>query len=84
MIGEPAYEVAAFIRNPIPELLAHNNASSIINNRTTQFAEILKLSEHRIINWCYVQALLAWAWALEDHCDETYFKKLTELFNRYS
>jgi len=84
VIGEPAYEVAAFIRNPIPELLAHNNASGIINNRITQFAEILKLSEHRIINWCYAQAVLAWAWALEDNCDETYFKKLTELFNRYS
>lgn len=81
IIGEPAYEVAAFIRNPIPELLAHNNASNIIDNRISQFAEILKLSEHRIINWCYVQAVLAWAWALEDNCDETYFKKLTELFN---
>lgn len=80
IIGDPAYEVAAFIRNPIPELLAHNNASHIIDSRIAQFAEILKLSEQRIIDWCYVQAVLAWAWALEDNGDETYFKKLTELF----
>lgn len=40
VIGEPAYEVAAFIRNPIPVLLAHNNASSIIDNRITLFTEI--------------------------------------------
>lgn len=84
VIGDPAYEVAAFIRNPIPELLAHNNAAHIIDSRINQFAEILKLSKQRIIGWCYVQAVLAWAWTLEDHGDITYFKKLTELFNRYS
>lgn len=81
VIGEPAYEVAAFIRNPIPELLAYNNWSSIINNRITYFAKTLKLSEQRIINWCYVQAVLAWVWTLEDKGDEAYFKELTELFN---
>lgn len=84
VIGEPAYEVAAFIRNPIPELLAHHNAPSTIDKRITQFAKILKLSKQRIIDWCYVQAVLAWVWALEDNGDETYFKTLTELFNRYS
>lgn len=84
VIGEPAYEIAAFIRNPIPELLEHHNASNIIDNRITQFAIILQLSKQRIIDWCYVQAVLAWAWRLEDNCDETYFKQLTELFSRYS
>lgn len=82
VIGDPAYEVAAFIRNPIPELLAHNNAAHIIDSRINQFAEILKLSEQRILDWCYVQAVLAWAWTLEDNGDITYFKKLTELFNK--
>lgn len=81
VIGEPAYEVAAFIRNPIPQLLAHNDASSIISHRIKYFAEILKLPEQRIHDWCYVQAVLAWIWALEDGCDAAYFKKLTELFN---
>ena len=84
VIGEPAYEIAAFIRNPISELLDHPNALSIIDNRINQFAKTLQLSKQRIINWCYVQAVLAWVWALEDNCDEIYFKKLTELFNRYS
>jgi streptomycin 6-kinase len=83
VIGEPAYDIAAFIRNPMPELLQHNNASNIINNRITQFAKILNLPEQRIIDWCYVQAVLAWVWTLEDGGDEAYFKKLTELFNRY-
>jgi streptomycin 6-kinase len=77
---EPAYEVAAFIRNPIPELLNHADAPNIIHNRVTRFAEALELSERRIIDWCFVQAVLAWVWALEDGCDDTYFKNLTKFF----
>lgn len=81
VIGEPAYEVAAFIRNPIPQLLKHSDASNIIRHRIKYFAKLLELSEQRIVDWCYVQAVLAWVWALEDGCDTVYFKKLTELFN---
>ena len=82
VIGEPAYEVAAFIRNPIPGLLALNNASSIISHRIARFAEILELPERRILDWCFVQAVLSWAWVLEDGCDEAYFKQLTQVFDR--
>lgn len=80
VIGEPAYEIAAFIRNPLPELLAHHTVLTIIDNRINQFAKTLKLSRQRIINWCYVQAVLAWVWALEDTGDENHFKILTQLF----
>ncbi len=82
VIGEPAYEVAAFIRNPIPGLLALNNASSIISHRVTRFAKFLELPERRILDWCFVQAVLSWAWALEDGCDEAYFQQLTQVFDR--
>lgn len=81
VIGEPAYEIAAFIRNPIPQLLEHSDASNIIRHRIKYFAKLLELSEQRIVDWCYVQAVLSWVWALEDGCDAVYFKKLTELFN---
>lgn len=84
VIGEPAYEVAAFIRNPIPELLNHADAPNIILNRITRFSEALKLSERRIIDWCFVQAVLAWVWALEDSCDTTYFEQLTKIFDTLS
>ena len=84
VIGEPAYEVAAFIRNPIPELLNHADAPNIILNRITRFSEALKLSERRIIDWCFVQAVLAWVWALEDSCDTTYFEQLTKIFDKIS
>jgi streptomycin 6-kinase len=84
VIGDSAYEVAAFIRNPMPELLAYENAQKIIHNRITSFAELLELPSQRILDWCFVQAVLAWVWALEDGCDHTYFKNLTIFFERYT
>lgn len=81
IIGEPAYEVAAFIRNPIPELLIDENAQKIILNRVSRFARILELSSQRILDWCFVQAILTWVWALEDSCDTSYFQQLTKIFD---
>lgn len=94
VIGEPAYEVAAFIRNPIPELLTHDDAPNVIYNRVTRFIDLLELPSQRILDWCFVQAVLAWVWALEDlsfealaqrdGCDTSYFKNLTKFFERYA
>ena len=84
VIGEPAYEVAAFIRNPIPELLNHADAPNIIHNRVTRFAELLELRSQRILDWCFVQAVLSWVWAIEDGCDDIYSKNLTEFFEKYT
>lgn len=61
VIGESAYEVAAFIRNPMPELLNHADVPNIILNRITHFAKIMELPSQRILDWCFVQAVLAWA-----------------------
>jgi streptomycin 6-kinase len=77
--GEPAYEVAAFIRNPIPELLKSRNIADIINNRIAHFACKLKIKPERIKGWCFIQAVLAWVWILEDGGNEKYFKHLVEI-----
>jgi streptomycin 6-kinase len=81
VIGEPAYEVAALIRNPMPELLTYDDAPNIIHNRITRFAEFLELPSQRILDWCFVQAVLAWAWALEDGCDASYFQQVAKIFD---
>jgi streptomycin 6-kinase len=81
VIGESAYEVAAFIRNPMPELMHHADAPNIIHNRITRFSELLELPSQRILDWCFVQAVLAWVWALEDDCDTSYFEQLTKVFD---
>lgn len=81
VIGERAYEVAAFIRNPIPELLLIDNPDKIISQRIIHFATYANLDPKRIQDWCFVQAVLSWAWALEDGIDAEYFKKITEIFD---
>ena len=81
VIGEPAYEVAAFIRNPIGELLNHADVINIIQNRITCFAKFLELPSQRILDWCFVQAVLAWVWAIEDGCDTNHFEQLTKIYN---
>jgi streptomycin 6-kinase len=79
VIGEPAFEVAAFIRNPIPELLERDDCFEIIKTRINYFAELLNLDAQRINDWSFVQACLGWAWELEDGGDPKYFKKLTKM-----
>jgi len=85
VIGESAYEIAAFIRNPIPELLSLPNAKAIITHRIKTFSQLLKLDEQHILQWCFVQAVLCQIWALEDNNTEqlSYFKRLTEIFYEY-
>jgi streptomycin 6-kinase len=81
VIGEQAYEVCAFIRNPLQKLSSSKNIGNIINNRITHFTNILNLDFMRIKDWCFVQSVLAWIWALEDNCNTKYFKRLTEIFH---
>jgi streptomycin 6-kinase len=84
VIGEPAYEVAAFICNPMPELLNHADVTTIIHNRITRFSELLGIPAKRILDWCFVQAVLAWIWSIEDGCDTSYFEQLTKIFDTLS
>ena len=80
VIGEPIYEVAAFIRNPIPELLDNKSAREIIKNRINLFADLLQLDTLRIQKWCFVQTVLSWTWVIEDHGNSKYFEQLTKVF----
>ena len=52
----------------------------IITNRINAFSKNLNLDPDRITKWCFVQAVLATVWALEDNVDQTSFKHLTKIF----
>ena len=66
VIGDPAYEVGAFIRNPYPELLSQPNVAEIMRERLELFAKLLSIDKKRLQQWSYVQAVLAACWALDD------------------
>jgi streptomycin 6-kinase len=80
VMGEPAYEAATFIRNPLKELIDHSNVDSIIQQRIKHFSQALPVKEKRLKEWCFVQSVLAWAWALEDERKEKYFEKSAHFF----
>ena len=84
VIGEPAYEAAAFIRNPMPELLQYlsrEKATAMIQNRIAVFAQNLNVLPNKITAWCFVQAVLSWVWALEDNSDSAYWKQTTDVLD---
>ncbi len=48
ILGEPAYEVGAWLRNPLPGLLAWPDTARIQARRVAQFAEVLGLDRRRL------------------------------------
>lgn len=82
VIGEEAYEVASFIRNPIPDLLNLQNVSDTLLARIEEFAYLLKINPERIKEWCFVQSVLSWIWAIEDNSDPAYYVNLTKFFDQ--
>ncbi len=75
-IGDPVFEICAFLSNPIPELLDSKKPNEIINQRILLCAESLGFSEQRIRDWHYVHSVLCWAWQLEDHLNPHHFIRL--------
>jgi len=66
VIGEPAYETGAFLRNPFPNLLKQADNKHIIRKRVDQFSQGLEVDPQRITGWAFSQAVLAGWWSYED------------------
>lgn len=69
VIGEPAYEVGALLRNPFPHLLTWPDLDRILARRVALLSEVLGFDEERIVGWGVAQAVLAAWWSLEDGGD---------------
>lgn len=84
VIGDPIYEVGAFIRNPMSELFTFNeeDIKNILQNRIKLFSEFLRFDEKRIFQWTYVQSVLATCWALEDKMDPSISLKVADMIDQ--
>jgi streptomycin 6-kinase len=80
-VGENAFEVGAYIRNPIPELLEHHDHRAIINNRLSKFSNLLGINKERLKEWSFVQAILATCWAGEDLNIAHYMIKIADILD---
>jgi len=67
LVGEPAYELGALLRNPMPELLTRPQPENILARRVDQLAEELRFDRVRVLGWGLAQAVLAAWWSYEDH-----------------
>ncbi|MBV8660922.1 MAG: phosphotransferase [Candidatus Dependentiae bacterium] len=81
IIGELEYEVGAFIRNPLFELLDQPNLEQLILYRFECLSQLLNLDKQRIIDWSFVQAVLAGCFTEENKNEkgQNYFLTIAEL-----
>jgi streptomycin 6-kinase len=67
VVGEAAYELGAWLRNPGPSIFLRPDAVAVTARRVDQFAELLELDRQRIIGWGIAQAVLSAWWDYEDN-----------------
>lgn len=72
VIGDPDFEVAAWMHNPIDELHTWPNLGRILSRRLDQFSEILELDRQRLLAWSLAQCVLSAWWCVEDQ--SSYFE----------
>ena len=66
VVGEPAYEVGALLRNWQPTLFAMADPARATARRVDQLAEALEIDRARIRGWGLAQAVLSAWWSIED------------------
>jgi streptomycin 6-kinase len=67
VVGEPAYEVGALLRNPMPELLSEPSVGRVLERRVDQLVAETGFERGRVLGWGMAQAVLSGWWSLEDH-----------------
>lgn len=92
VIGDPIFELAAFLRNPIRIsaqsseraqdtcLLDVSDPIGITRNRIVYISQALSLPFRRIAQASYVQAILSWVWAIQNQGDKGFFQELSQIF----
>ena len=72
MIGDPGYDMAVFIRNPLKELMAMPNVKDVIINRIRIFSDLFGYDKKRLYQWCFLQAFTSAYWSSEDGVNVPY------------
>lgn len=65
VVGERAYEVGAWMRNPL-HLLGRDSAKGLIQRRMAIFSERLGFERERMEGWALAQCVLAACWSREE------------------
>lgn len=66
VVAEPAYEVGALLRNPLPQLLRWPDPVRVTERRIAQLSDELGFERARVRGWGLAQAMLSAWWSIED------------------
>ncbi|HMQ31831.1 MAG TPA: aminoglycoside phosphotransferase family protein, partial [Chloroflexaceae bacterium] len=66
VVGEPAYEAGALLRNPIPDISRRPRLAELLARRIAVIAAIQGLDPGRLRAWALAQAVLSAWWSYED------------------
>ena len=66
LVAEPAYEVGALLRNPMPQLLRWPDPVRVTERRIAQLSDELGFERARVRGWGLAQAVLSEWWSIED------------------
>ena len=83
VVGDPLYDVAAFLNDP-PQGLSGPELKRLLSRRVAQIAEGLGVERARVKTWAQAHCVLAGYWTYEDHNGlgwEAVFAQ-SELYNR--
>lgn len=70
VLGEPDYEVGAWLRNPYPALAGWADARQWQARRIAIFAEMLGFDRQRLWGWGFAQAVLSAVWSDEEAAED--------------
>jgi streptomycin 6-kinase len=67
IVGEPAYEIGALLRNPGPLIARHPDLAALTRARVDRICARLSLDRQRVLAWSDAQLVLSVVWLIEDH-----------------
>ena len=65
VVGEPAYEVGALLRNPGPQIASEPDLRRLLRRRIALFSRQLDMDPERLRKWGMAQAVLSACWQWE-------------------
>ncbi len=73
--GDFAFDIAAFLFNPLPNLLDFVNPKQIVFDRVDFIAKEFNIDNQKILDWLYLRSVLSWAWCIKDNVSPAYPKQ---------
>ena len=79
VIGDPVYEFASFMINPIDKIWKRTDAVALVEKRVCMFSQIADIDPLRLKQWTFVKAVLCLIWtAKTENQDRTELVKLID------